>query len=92
MKTFSLEFTADEPKAKKLTGKYQKFDAFNRYRRSEDKERNCGNCKYSCYTEISDRCRKVYKCKQRGVACSAQSDIRIRNICDLYEKEGARNV
>lgn len=62
--------------------KYMMFKLKNNYRKSDNKEKRCATCNYSCYVQYS---KKYYKCKKMGITRSEATDIRINNICDLWE-------
>lgn len=67
----------------KTISEYQKFKAFNHYRKAESKER-CKVCKYSGYVQYANR---YYKCSLLGFSSSPATDIRVNNVCDKFETE-----
>jgi len=64
-------------------GKYKIFRYKNNYKLS-DNEKKCKNCINSVY--VKGYTKNYYKCKLQGIASSETSDIRLRNVCDLWEK------
>lgn len=54
------------------------------YRLSTD-EKKCKNCKHSGY--VHGLANQYFKCKLMGISGSAATDIRLRNVCDLWEAE-----
>lgn len=72
---------------KKPGSVYQSFKAFNRYRKSENKEQRCKVCRFLACNEMRST-RRYYKCKLMGCSCSAATDIRVGHVCDKFEREG----
>lgn len=70
-------FTPIEVKAKPRS-KYQQWKLENNYRKADNGMR-CANCKYITGTHF-------YKCKLLGLSCSPATDIRLSNVCDLFEE------
>jgi len=70
--------------SEKPTGKYKIFRFINKYRVSENNKK-CKNCKHC--TGIKGNSKNYYKCLLQGVSSCASSDISLRNVCDLWERE-----
>lgn len=65
-----------------LQSKYQKFKTRNHYRKA-DGNKKCGNCKSHIRGEYHNNI--YHKCKRLGISNSHATDIRVNNVCDLYE-------
>ena len=70
----------------KCNSQYQKFKYVNNYRVSEREVDKCLVCKHSCH--IQGNVKKYYKCRLLGVSSSEATDIRLRNVCDLFDSIG----
>lgn len=74
------EFLNEEDRMRNES-KYQEFKRSNHYRRADGYNR-CKFCKHHFAMHYHD---KVYhKCKLLGVSNSEATDIRVRNVCDLF--------
>lgn len=60
---------------------YKHFKQANNYRLSTGNER-CKNCFYSFGKHYAKR---YYKCKLMGNSASPASDIRLRDVCNLWK-------
>lgn len=78
---FGEEREPVEPKKKRLNG-FDRFKRLHRYRISEDKNARC-KCCISLYVKIYHN--KYYKCKHIGEEGSAITDIRVNNVCNLFQ-------
>lgn len=67
-------------------GRYVHFRAINNYRLGKPYER-CALCLHR-FSKRWRRDRRVFKCALQGCSCSANSDIRLKNVCNLF----ARNM
>lgn len=54
------------------------------FRRTSNKNKNCGKCKFAERQHYHDR--YYWKCKQMGFSRSSASDIRKCCLCDLWEE------
>ena len=61
---------------------YQLWKIKHYYGVSDNKQK-CGNCKHLVKNQYS---KVYYKCTQMGMSMSAATDVRLRNVCDLWEK------
>jgi len=58
------------------------------YRLAEDEERSCKACKYRI--RIKYHGKSFNKCEKLGLSHSEATDIRLKCICNLYEKGESR--
>ena len=52
------------------------------YRKSEYKEKKCGNCDHLVIKNFS---KKYFKCELISLKASASSDVRVGHVCDLFK-------
>lgn len=57
---------------------YQKWKKDNNYRKSDSKNKRCGNCK-----NITSQ-NGYYKCILLGTSSSSATDIRLSNVCNQF--------
>lgn len=57
---------------------YQRWKSENNYRKSDNKNKRCENCK----NIISQN--GYYKCILLGTSCSSATDIRLSNVCNQF--------
>ena len=62
---------------------YKKLGKYN-YGKSTDKTRRCKTCGNLIGAGYHNK--QYYKCRIVGCSRSQATDIRVNNICDLYEK------
>jgi hypothetical protein len=62
---------------------YQQFKINNHYRLGT-KERRCKLCEHSRRKVLA---KTYYKCVMMGCSSSPASDIRLKNVCDKFEKD-----
>ncbi len=78
-------YEVDElPKDKGRASKYQIWRNINYYRRAEDKEMSCETCKNRATRHPNKR--QYHKCILIGMSFSSATDIRLRDICNRWEK------
>lgn len=53
------------------------------YKDAVDKNVSCKTCEHCVYKEFSKR---YYKCKLMSLEASATSDVRLKCVCDQWEK------
>jgi len=71
------------PKEKTYVGPYRKFKTDSNYRLGTP-EKRCKNCD----NRFSGGTREMYwKCKFMGNTASEATDIRLKNVCNLWKKE-----
>lgn len=81
---FGGETTApDKLKAQHKSG-YMMWKQGAGYRKSDSKTRCCATCLHSRGYRAS---RTFYKCVKLGISHSTATDIRLRDVCNLWEKE-----
>lgn len=68
-------------------GKYIDWKLDNKYRKAEYP--GLGICCKTCVNKLSVHggSKSYYKCSIMGVSASTASDIRLRNVCDKWERK-----
>ena len=64
--------------------KYQLIKERNKYRRGDIKA-NCGNCAFK--VKLTYHSKTYYKCENIGESHSEATDIRLKNVCNLWESD-----
>lgn len=82
---FGRAITIEEYLARphKQLGPYQKWKRDHHYRRAESRE-CCKTCQFLYRREKS---RMYYKCVNLSLSFSSASDVRLRDVCDLFMEE-----
>ena len=78
-------FGNEEPAKPRPHHGYKLTKYIRRYKRSNDKIRRCKTCIHLAYTNPNGK--RYYKCKLIGITTSEATDIRLRDVCDLWDME-----
>lgn len=74
----------NEPITITFKSKYQKWKFEHNYSKADEySDIRCANCIYCFKTQPSERA--YYKCEKLGMSASSATDIRLSNVCDLFE-------
>ncbi len=68
-------------------GKYKKYRARFNYRESEFKDKRCKTCNH--VEGYEGNTKTYYKCKLQGASNSEASDIKLKNICNNWERDNS---
>lgn len=79
-------FGEEQAPDKKVIGVYKVWRARNGYKKSLSFEKQCRICKHMRGFEYHKK--NYYKCVLQGISQSEASDIRLGNVCDLFERGG----
>lgn len=82
---FGNESEQNFEKPRKLTGSFQIYRASYHYRLGTEQE-CCRVCKHKRTFEYHGK--YYHKCELQGISHSESSDIRLKNTCDNFNKEG----
>ena len=77
--------TVDLPKNHQHESKYQKFKRLNNYGESSYKLYQCKNCKNLQGYNYHNK--NYYKCELIGYSMSEATDVKLKNVCDQWERE-----
>lgn len=61
---------------------YQRWKSENNYRKSDNKDKRCKNCKNRFITHSGEKV--YYKCILLGMSSSPATDIRLSNVCNQF--------
>jgi hypothetical protein len=64
---------------------YQRFKERHNYRLSTDQNRSCKRCK-NCRKKVMSG-KGYFKCAHIGCSNGPATDVRLKNVCDLFEDE-----
>lgn len=78
-------FGEDQEPDKKVTGHFKTWRQRNGYKKSVSFEKQCRICRHLRTFEYHDK--NYHKCGLQGVSHSEASDIRLGNVCNLFERE-----
>ena len=73
-----------QPATRMREGKYDMHKRRNKYRKATGPEK-CKTCRYLVIREFAKR---YYKCIKMGLSRCESIDIRVNNVCNLYQKPG----
>ena len=76
-------FGEDQEPDKKVTGHFKTWRQRNGYKKSVSFEKQCRICRHLRTFEYHNK--KYHKCSLQGVSQSEASDIRLSDVCDLFE-------
>ena len=83
MNQITLFDVDNEPIQIKFKSKYQRWKYENNYRKADElSDIRCKNCKYLIIKQYS---KNYYKCELLGISGSPATDVRLSNVCNLFE-------
>lgn len=77
-------FGGNTPTATPVHGPYKNWKIDHNFRDCTFPASSCKNCKWLVVRKFS---KTYYKCGAMGVSNSASTDIRLKNVCDLFQAE-----
>ena len=83
MKTLDL-FGGTSEESPKPTKGWAQVKLSRNYKEASDKSKSCKTCEHLVKKQYGNT---YYKCELMSLKASASSDVRLKCVCDLYEKK-----
>jgi hypothetical protein len=67
-----------------IRSKYQAWKKEHNFKKASNADISCRTCNHCCRSEYHNK--NYYKCELLGISHGPATDIRLSNLCDLWEE------